>query len=362
MHLARRDFMHGVLALPGVASFGLGLRPSFGTSVRSGDELKAALATATPGTTIVLAPGDFGGVDRFELTVPHVTLRASVPLRSTMRAPLEVHADHARIVDLAFRGEVDDNLHLVALAACTDYLYVTANDTEITGCDFGFFPQRAIFIRSGTGAYIHDCTFHDNTNGKTANSHEAIGLGYSNLYSLQSMKARVVNNKLWNLKHDGETISVKTSDNIVEGNEMISCTRRLYPALRPEQQLRTQHQHELARHRRRRPRCQDHRQYGDRPRPDRRSGRRCSGARADQRGPPAVLRHCGRRQQGTAGRRQSVFTVSRGQYARDGPQRQRAAGAAQQDDDVAISRPAACLNFADRAGWRVRTAAPAAAR
>lgn len=223
MPLARRDFMHGVLALPGVASFGLGLQPSFGTSVRSGDELKAALATATPGSTIVLAPGDFGGVDRFELTVPHVTLRASVPLRSTMRAPLEVHADHARIVDLAFCGKVDDNLHLAALAACTDYLHVTANNTEITGCDFSFFPQRAIFIRSGTGAYIHDCTFHDNTNGKITNSHEAIGLGYSNLYSLQSMKARVVNNKLWNLKHDGETISVKTSDNLVEGNEMISC-------------------------------------------------------------------------------------------------------------------------------------------
>ena len=165
MSLQRRNFLHGVLALPGVAPLGYGIGPSFGTSVRSGEELKAALAAATPGTTIVLAPGDFGDVAQFDLTVPNVTFCASVPLRSTLRSPLEIRGDHARIVDLAFRGDGEDNLYMVAVAACNDSIAITSNDVEVKGCDFSYFPQRAIFVRSGLRAYIHDCGFHDNTKG-----------------------------------------------------------------------------------------------------------------------------------------------------------------------------------------------------
>ena len=195
MSLPRRDFLHGVLTLPGVASLGYGIAPSLGSSVRSGGELKAALRAATPGTTIVLTPGDFGGVTQFELTVPNVTLRASVPLRSILRSPLVVRGDYARIVDLAFRGDGEDNLHMVAVAACKDSILITSNDVEVNDCDFSYFPQRAIFVRSGLRSYIHDCSFHNNTKGSIANSHEAIGLGYSNQYSRTSMKARIINNK-----------------------------------------------------------------------------------------------------------------------------------------------------------------------
>ena len=49
-----------------------------------------------------------------------------------------------------------------------------------------------------------------------------IGLGYSNLYSRTSMNARIINNKFWNLNFDGEAISVKTSDNLIEGNQLTS--------------------------------------------------------------------------------------------------------------------------------------------
>ena len=225
MSMQRRNFLHGVLALPGVASLAHGIRPSFGTSVRTGEELKAALAAATPGTTIVLAPGDFGDVAQFDLSVPDVTIRASVPQRSIIRSPLEISGDRAQIVDLAFRGEGEDNLYMVAVAACSDLIAVTASGVEIRGCDFGYFPGRAIFARqSATGIYIHDCGFHNNVNGKgsDSNAHEAISLGYSNLYSRTSMKARVINNKFWNLNVEGEAISVKTSDNLVQGNQLSS--------------------------------------------------------------------------------------------------------------------------------------------
>ena len=226
MSMRRRNFLHGVLAVPGVASLAHGIRPSFGTSVRTGEELKAALAAAAPGTTIVLAPGDFGDVAQFDLSVPDVTIRASVPLRSIVRSPLEISGDRAQIVDLAFRGEGDDNLYMVAVAACSDSISVSASGVEVRGCDFGYFPKRAIYTRhTASGIYIHDCSFHNNVNGGNAsdsNNHEAIALGYSNLYSRTSQKARVINNEFWNLNWDGEVVSVKTSDNLVQGNRLSS--------------------------------------------------------------------------------------------------------------------------------------------
>ena len=36
------------------------------------------------------------------------------------------------------------------------------------------------------------------------------------------MRARVINNRFWNLNLDGEVLSVKTSDNTIQGNEVSS--------------------------------------------------------------------------------------------------------------------------------------------
>jgi hypothetical protein len=225
MSIQRRNFLHGILALPGVATFGPALRPSSGTAVRTGEELQDALATARPGSTITLAPGDFAGVAQFDLTRPDITLRAAVPLRSTLRAPLLVAGDRARILDLAFRGEGDDNLYMVAVAACTDSVTITSADVEVRGCDFSYFPQRAILVRpSGLRPYIHDCGFHNNTKGSRGggNAHEAISLGYDNPNSMVSMRARVIANRFWNLNIEGEAISVKTSDNLLQNNQLSS--------------------------------------------------------------------------------------------------------------------------------------------
>jgi parallel beta-helix repeat protein len=227
MPLRRRDFLHGVLALPGLgAASGHGPRRSAGGAVRTGEELRAALAAAVPGATILLAPGDFGDVAQFELAVPGVTLRAAVPLRSTLRAPLQVAGDRARIVDLAFRGDGDGGFLLVAIAACRDSLSITASDVEVKGCDFARFPQRAILVRpSGLRPYIHGCGFHDNVKGGGGgggNAHEAISLGYDNPNSKTSMKARVVGNRFWNLNVEGEAVSVKSSDNTLQGNQLSS--------------------------------------------------------------------------------------------------------------------------------------------
>ena len=157
----RRDFLHGVLALPGVASLGNGIGPSFGTTVPTGEELKAALAAATPGSEILLAPGDFGDVAQFDLTVPDVTIRASVPQRSIIRSPLEITGDRATIADLAFRGEGENNLYMVAIAACKNRLRSRRVGSKSEAVTLGIFPavrSSLVKARSGSISTIADST------------------------------------------------------------------------------------------------------------------------------------------------------------------------------------------------------------
>jgi hypothetical protein len=96
---------------------------------------------------------------------------------------------------------------------------------EVSGCDFGFFPARAILVKAkgGLRPHIHDCSFHDNRDGGgSSNAHEAVALGEGNLKSNTSMRARVAGCEMWNLNVEGEAISVKTSDNVVQGNRISS--------------------------------------------------------------------------------------------------------------------------------------------
>ncbi|MFO1046846.1 MAG: chondroitinase-B domain-containing protein [Geminicoccaceae bacterium] len=224
MPLGRRNFLHGVLALPAFPLATHGTRVG-SAPVRDGEELADALSRARPGDTILLAPGEFGGVDEFTVSVPDVTIRASVPLGSILRAPMEVPADRATIDGLMFRSEPESGLLLAAVAACRDSLSITGSNTEVRGCDFGYFPGRAILVRpTGKNPYIHDCTFHNNNDGgdRGGNAHEAISLGYDNPNSRVSLRGRVTNNRFWNLNVEGEAVSVKTSDNLLQNNQLSS--------------------------------------------------------------------------------------------------------------------------------------------
>ena len=148
--------------------------------------MAAALRLARPGAVIGLAAGEFGGVAQFEIGVPEVTLRSLTPSAAVLRAPVVVTAGGVTLADLAFHGEGDDGFYLSAIAACSDSLSIAAPDVEVKGCDFGYFPKRAILVRpTGLRPYIHDCTFHDNRDGDgDHNAHEAISLGYDNPSSM----------------------------------------------------------------------------------------------------------------------------------------------------------------------------------
>ena len=224
MNYQRRSVLHGLAVLPiGSLSSRVDLNGR-NLVARDGRELAAALRLARPGAVIGLAAGEFGGVAQFEIGVPEVTLRSLTPSAAVLRAPVVVTAGGVTLADLAFHGEGDDGFYLSAIASCSDSLSIAAPDVEVKGCDFGYFPKRAILVRpTGLRPYIHDCTFHDNRDGDgDHNAHEAISLGYDNPTSNVAMRARVIANRLWNLNIEDEAICAKTSDNLIQGNQISS--------------------------------------------------------------------------------------------------------------------------------------------
>src|SRR5689334_5335262 len=224
MRLQRRSVLHGMAVLP-ISWSQLGLSGG-GTSVVVGDgqQLAERLIRARPGDVIALEPGEYGGVAEFSVAVNRVSLVSTVPLGAILRAPLVVDGDGVTLADLAFRDPSAPGFQLAAVAACSDSLSISGRDVEVKGCDFGYFGARAILVRpTGLRPYIHDCTFHDNRDGGgDHNAHEAISLGYDNPTSNTSLRARVMNNRMWNLNVEDEAISVKTSDNLLQGNTLSS--------------------------------------------------------------------------------------------------------------------------------------------
>lgn len=207
--MRRRDLVSSLAALPL-----LNLPPAH-------NRLAGMLAAAEPGSTIVLPAGEYGVFGELRLGVPGVTLRASHPNRAILRAPLVIEGAGCRVLGIAFDDPGD---LLLAALACADSLTIRAPDVEVAGCDFANFPARAILVRpEGLRPFLHDNTFHDNRTGSgDANAHEAISLGYDNRTSNTSLQARVLANRMWNLNVEGEAISVKTSDNKLELNQIHS--------------------------------------------------------------------------------------------------------------------------------------------
>jgi hypothetical protein len=220
----RRTLLRGVLGIPAGLALGTTNSWTHAAAERAGYRLRKALLTARAGDTVLVPPGVYGGAEALEITVPNLTLKAAVALRSVLRVPLEVRGAGVVLDGLAFLGDGDDDLYLAAAQACRDSLTIASPGVEVRGCDFGFFPQRAILVRpTGLKPYIHDCSFHDNRDGGSdPNTHEAISLGYDNPSSHTSLRARIIKNRFWNLDVEGEAISVKTSDNLIQANNLSS--------------------------------------------------------------------------------------------------------------------------------------------
>ena len=146
MNRQRRSVLHGLAVLPTSALLSR-TDPRAATLSFATAASWQALGLARPGAVIELAAGEFGGVAQFEIGVPQVTLRSLTPLSAVLRAPVVVTAGGATLADLAFHGEGDDGV--LPLGPCRLQRLVDPRGAGRggEGCDFGYFPKRAILVR-----------------------------------------------------------------------------------------------------------------------------------------------------------------------------------------------------------------------
>jgi hypothetical protein len=224
MSVSRRKVLFGITAIPvGHLLAGRPL-PGLTTTVYNGYELHTAMQTAGPGSSILLTPGDYGDIGRFILAGSNVSLRVQAPLRTILRAPLVVKGDFVELDGIAFESGV----HLAGTGEVIANSSFTGNGIEIRGistevhhCDISRYGDRGIDVRtSATGAYIHDNTIHDCLPGAGV----GIMIGTSTRDTNNRVGARIVNNTCINLAAgSSETLSFKSSGNVMSGNRLVNC-------------------------------------------------------------------------------------------------------------------------------------------
>jgi hypothetical protein len=234
MSFSRRNILFGISALPASSLLAGHQLVGLTATVYNGYELQTALSAAGPGSSILLAPGtygDLGGLLR--LTQPEVTIRAE-PGAIIYHTSLRIEAPGVLVDGLTFVGSPDipDDaepdmhpwLYMAAVMESRSFastLTVNAAGTEIRNCDFSRYSGKAVDVRAGgVNAYIHDNNFHDCLSGASS----AIMVGASMSDTNKNIGARLINNRCANLAAgSSETLSFKSSGNIMQGNTLYNC-------------------------------------------------------------------------------------------------------------------------------------------
>lgn len=224
MLLHRRNLLFGLAALPVSSLLGGRPLPGLTTTVFNGYELHTALQVAGPGSSILLAPGNYGDIGQLVLPASNVAIRVQAPARAILRSPLVVTGDRVELDGLACMEDV----HLAGLGlvvASTVFngssLKLTGPDAEVHHCDFSRNRNKAIDVRAtALRAYIHDNVFHDPA-GPGAN---AILVGVSTKDTHKVVAARIENNLFQNcVAGNSETVAFKSSGNTLIANSFLNC-------------------------------------------------------------------------------------------------------------------------------------------
>jgi hypothetical protein len=226
MNVARRSFLFGIAALP--ASNLLAGRPLPGltATVYNGYELHTALQTAGEGSSILLAPGNFGDIGQFVLASSNISVRVQSPKRTVLRSPLVVQGNRVDLDGLAFEEGVvlaGDGLTIVGSVLTGKGIDVSGVGTEIAGCELSAFTGRGICIKgSAQNPYIHHNFIHDSRGSGRGSA--AIQVGLSMRDSNRRISARVDSNRIERCRgSSSETISIKSSGNVISGNTLTDC-------------------------------------------------------------------------------------------------------------------------------------------
>ena len=224
MGASRRNILFGIAALPAGSLLAGRRLPGLTATVYNGYELHTALQAAGPGSSLLLAPGDYGDIGRFILAGSNISLRVQAPLRTILRVPLVAEGDFVELDGLAF----EQGVHLAGISGMVANSAFTGNGINVSGvnaevhhCDISRYSDRGIDVRAtATGAYIHDNRIHDCLPGASA----GIMVGTATADSSKRVGARIVNNTCTNLAAGGsETLSFKSSGNTMSGNDLINC-------------------------------------------------------------------------------------------------------------------------------------------
>lgn len=224
MALHRRNVLFGILSLP--ASTLLSGRPVPGltATVYNGYELHTAIQAAGPGSSIVLAPGNYGDIGSFILAGSNVSVRVQTQHRAVFRSPVVVNGDFVDLDGLAF----EEGIHLVGTGLKLQGSRLTGQgittsgvNAEIANCQISNYKGQGIQVSANaTNCYVHDNHVYNALAGASC----AIRVGEATKDTNKRTGARIINNRCSNTTAGSqETLSLKSSGNTMSGNILSGC-------------------------------------------------------------------------------------------------------------------------------------------
>ena len=204
--------------------------------------MRTALGEARPGDHLVLADGTYDGPLTLAAggkTGQPVVLRAARPLAARLLGRLKVEAGDAVIVGLALSAGCAVAGDRTRVTSCrlddTDGIALNVSGgrgVTIDHCAFTGCRARGLSIDpNGTAGaisepHIHHNYFADFVGREGENSHEALQIGQFGGDALLTVGAVVEDNLFERVSIDSETISVKSSGNIIRRNTFLDCKSR----------------------------------------------------------------------------------------------------------------------------------------
>jgi hypothetical protein len=216
----RREVLFGIAALPAASLPGRRPLPGLVATVYNGHELDLALRAAGPGSSVLLAPGDYGDAGgRFSLAGGRVSLRVQAPGRATLRQHLAVEGAFAELDGLAFRSGVTLAGDGVLIANSTfrgQGVRVTGVNAVVYACDIADFTGYGVDVRaSALNTRVRD--------NRIRNGSSAVALGQSTIDTDIPLGADVVGNWVEACTGYSESVMVKSSGNSIRGNYFLNC-------------------------------------------------------------------------------------------------------------------------------------------
>jgi Chondroitinase B len=223
MPLKRRNFLFGIASLPASSLLAGRALPGLTATVYNGYELHTALQAAGAGSTILLAPGNFGDIGSFVLAGSDISVRVQAPLRTTLRSRMVVNGSFVDLDGLAF----EEGIELIGTGVSISNNRFNGNGVRVSGVnavvannEIGPYRDKAIIIHgSATGATVRGNYIHDAMGG-SSDGFAAVQVGESMNDSERLIRARVENNRIVRCDAGSEAISVKSSGNMFIGNTL----------------------------------------------------------------------------------------------------------------------------------------------